>query len=119
MRATIGHTRHKRKKKYLDAARGFWGRRSKCYKRVRETLFRAWRFAYYHRRLRKRDFRRLWIERISAGARELGLTYSTFIYALRRAQIEVNRKMLADLAVRDPAGFKAIVEQARAKLQAS
>ena len=119
MRAPKGYARNHKRKRMIKQASGFWGCRSKQYRRAKETLMRAWAFAYRDRRTRKREFRSLWIERINAAARIHGLNYSRFMGALKKAQIEVDRKQLADLAVRDPQAFEALVEQARPHLQAS
>ena len=106
--------RLKRKKQIMKAARGAFGGRSKLWKAAKETVERGWRYAYRDRRNKKRDFRRLWIQRINAGARLNGMSYSVFINGLAKAGIEVDRKILADLAVRDPQAFTALADQARA-----
>jgi large subunit ribosomal protein L20 len=103
-----------RRKKILKAAKGNFGGRRKLYKTALQTVQRAGQFAYEHRRLKKRDFRRLWITRINAAARLNGLTYSTLIAGLKLASVDVNRKLLADLAVHDPAAFAKIAEVAKA-----
>jgi len=102
-----------RRKKILDAAKGNFGGRRKLYKSALQTVQRAGQFAYEHRRTRKRDFRSLWIVRINAAARINGLSYSTLIAGLKRANVEVNRKLLADLAVRDAAAFAKLAEVAK------
>jgi large subunit ribosomal protein L20 len=102
-----------RRKKVLKAAKGNFGGRRKLYKSALQTVQRAGQFAYEHRRTRKRDFRRLWITRINAAARINGLSYSTLISGLKRANVEVNRKLLADLAVRDAAAFAKLAEVAK------
>ena len=102
-----------KRRKVLKAAKGNYSGRRKLYKSALQTEQRAGRFAYIHRRTRKRDFRRLWITRINAAARIHGLSYSALISGLKRANIEVNRKMLADLAVRDAAAFAKIAEVAK------
>jgi large subunit ribosomal protein L20 len=107
---------NRRKKKVLSKTRGFWGARSRLYRTAQEALNRAQAYAYRDRRSRKRDFRRLWIARINAAARMNGLSYSQFIFGLDKAGVEVNRKLLADMAVRDPKAFAAVAEQARAHL---
>ena len=104
---------HKRKKKIMRAAKGARGARSKLYKSAKENVERGLRYAYRDRRRRKRDFRRLWIVRINAGARLHDLSYSRFMAGLKQAGVEINRKMLADLAVRDPVAFGALVEVAK------
>ena len=102
-----------RRRKVLKAAKGNYSGRRKLYKTALQTLQRAGQFAYEHRRTRKRDFRRLWIVRINAAARVNGLSYSTLISGLKRANIDVNRKLLADLAVRDAAAFAKLAEVAK------
>ena len=102
-----------RRRKTLKAAKGNIGGRRKLIKSAIQTVQRAGQFAYEHRRLRKRDFRRLWITRINAAARINGLSYSTLISGLKRAHIDVNRKLLADLAVRDVAAFAKLAEVAK------
>ena len=111
--------RLKRKKQIMKAARGAFGGRSKLWKAAKETVERGWRYAYRDRRNKKRDFRRLWIQRINAGARLNGMSYSVFINGLAQAGIEVDRKILADLAVRDPQAFTALADQARSALTAA
>ena len=106
----------KRKKKVLKQARGYFGARSRLIRTAREAVNRAQLYAYRDRRTRKRDFRRLWIARINAAARLNGMSYSQLIHGLNGAQIAINRKVLADLAVREPASFTAVVEQARSHL---
>ena len=103
-----------RRKKILKAAKGNFSGRRKLYKTALQTVQRAGQFAYEHRRLKKRTFRALWIARINAAARLHGLTYSTMIAALKKANVDVNRKLLADLAVRDAAAFAKIAEVAKA-----
>lgn len=105
--------RNKRKKKILKEARGYYGGRSKLYRPAKNAVERGWSYAYRDRRQRKRDFRRLWIARINAAARQNGLSYSRFVNGLRNAGVELNRKMLADLAVRDPAAFAKLSELAK------
>ena len=105
-----GRERHK---KTLKAAKGNFSGRSRLYKSAKETVMRGLQYAYEHRRLKKRDFRRLWITRINAAARINGLSYSALISGLKRANVEVNRKLLADLAVRDAAAFAKLAEVAK------
>ena len=105
---------HKKRRKVMKLAKGYWGAKSKQYRAASEQVARSLRYAYTGRKLRKRDFRRLWITRINAAARLNGMSYSTFINGLKKQNIEVNRKMLADLAVNDPAGFAKLVEIAKA-----
>jgi large subunit ribosomal protein L20 len=111
--------RLKRKKQIMKAARGAYGGRSKLWKAAKETVERGWRYAYRDRKNKKRDFRRLWITRINAAAHQNDMSYSVFMSGLKKAGIEVDRKILADLAVRDPQAFAAIAEQARAALSAA
>jgi large subunit ribosomal protein L20 len=102
-----------RKKQIMKAARGAFGARSKLWGPATETVERGWRYAYRDRRNKKRDFRRLWIIRINAAARQGDMSYSTFMNGLKLAGVEIDRKVLADLAVRDPNAFTALVERAR------
>ena len=111
--------RLKRKKQVMKAARGAFGARSKLWRPAKETVERGWRYAYRDRRNKKRDFRRLWITRINAAARMNEMSYSTFMNGLRKAGIEVDRKILADLAVRDQLAFAALVTAAREALEAA
>ncbi|MGB1718518.1 MAG: 50S ribosomal protein L20, partial [Candidatus Latescibacterota bacterium] len=104
------------KKKVLAKAKGYWGARSRLYRTAQEAVNRAEAYAYRDRRVRKRDFRQLWIARINAAARINGLSYSRLIHGLDKAGVEINRKVLADLAVTDPPAFSAIAEQAKAHL---
>ena len=104
---------HKKRRKVLKLAKGYWGAKSKQYRTASEPVRRSLRYAYEGRKMRKRDFRRLWIARITAAARLNGMSYSTFISGLKKKNIEVNRKMLADLAVNDPAAFAQLVEMAK------
>ena len=113
-RAVSNVPRLKRKKQILKAARGAFGARSKLWKPAKETVERGWRYAYRDRKNKKRDFRRLWITRINAAAHLNDMNYSTFIDGLHKAGIEVDRKILADIAVRDPAAFAALADKARA-----
>jgi large subunit ribosomal protein L20 len=108
--------RLKRKKKIMRAAKGARGGRSKLYKSAKENVERGLAYAYRDRRNRKRDFRRLWIVRINAACRVHDLSYSRFMNGLRKAGVEINRKMLADLAVRDPVAFGALAEVAKKSL---
>lgn len=115
-RVKRGVTKHARHKKVLAQTKGFRGRHSKAYKPAKNRLEKALRYAYRDRRLKKRDFRALWIQRINAGVRPLGLTYSRFISGLKKAGIELDRKVLADLALREPESFAVLVKQAQAAL---
>jgi len=116
-RVKRGVTAHARHKKILDLAKGYRGRRSTVYRVAKEAVMRAGQYAYRDRRNRKRVFRALWITRINAAAREHGLTYSVFINGLLKAQIEIDRKVLAELAVNDKAAFSAIVDQVKSTLE--
>lgn len=106
----------KRRKRTLKLAKGYWGSKSKHFKMAKEAVMKSGNYAYIGRRQRKRDFRRLWITRISAACRMNGMSYSAFMNGLKKANIELNRKMLAELAVSDQTGFAAIVAQAKAAL---
>jgi large subunit ribosomal protein L20 len=112
-RATNSVARRKRRKKVLDRAKGYYGRKHSSYRFANEQLMRSDAYAYRDRRTRKRDFRRLWITRINAACRQEGMSYSDFMHGLKKAEVEVNRKMLADIAVNDPDGFRRFVELAR------
>ncbi len=107
----------KQRRTVLDRAKGFRGARSRRYRIANESVLHAMRYSYRDRRARKGDFRKLWITRINAAARAEGLSYSRFINGLKRAEVEVDRKVLADLAVRDPDAFRALVGVARTALQ--
>ena|SRR5688572_20313011 len=109
--------RLKRKKQIMKAAKGAFGGRSKLWKAAKETVERGWVYAYRDRKAKKRDFRRLWIVRINAAARLNGMSYSTFIQGVQAAGIEVDRKILADLAVKDAAAFTLIADKARGALK--
>lgn len=100
----------KRKKRVLKKAKGFWGDRSKQFQQSRRALMHALVYAYRDRRVKKRDFRRLWITRINAACRQEGITYSVFINGLKKAQVKIDRKILADIVVKDYAAFKKILE---------
>ncbi len=115
-RATSGVPRHQRKKKYFRAARGYFGGRSKLWRIAKNAVERGWVYSYRDRKQRKRQFRRLWIARINAAVRAHDINYSRFMEGLRRAGIEVNRKVLADLAVREPEAFAELVAQAKSAL---
>lgn len=107
-----------RRKKVLKQAKGYYGARSRQFKVAKQAVIKAGQYAYRDRRQRKRQFRNLWIVRINAGARAHGLSYSRFIAGLKKAAIEVDRKVLADLAMNEPAAFAALAEQARQALEA-
>ncbi|MQA90075.1 MAG: 50S ribosomal protein L20 [Gemmatimonas sp.] len=115
-RVSMNVARLKRKNKILKHAKGYFGRRKNLYKTAKEAVERGWRYSYRDRKNRKRDFRRLWIVRINAAARQHELTYSRFMNGLKLAGIELNRKQLADLAIRDPDAFAHLADQARAAL---
>lgn len=112
-RVKRGATARRRHKKLLKQTKGHWGTKHRLYRRAHESLLKSLSYAYRHRRERKGDFRRLWIARINAAARETGLSYSRFIDGLKKAGVAMDRKMLADLAVRDPAVFAELVRVAR------
>ena len=114
MRVKRGVAGHRRHKKFLKMAKGYIGAGSRLYRTARERVERALCFAFRDRKMKKRDFRRLWIVRINSAARINGVSYSKFINGLSKAEIGVNRKMLADLAVREPAVFAQIVQAAKA-----
>ena len=111
-----GVTKHRRHKKILKLAKGYYSARRRRYRAAKEAVLHAHMYAYAHRRERKGDFRKLWILRIGAASRDLGLTYSQFTNGLSRASIQVNRKLLADLAVREPNTFSQLVEKAKEAL---
>ena len=115
-RVKKGLNSHKRRKKTLKLAKGYYGSASRHYRTAKTAVMRAQRFAFVGRKQKKRDYRKLWIARINAAARLNGISYSRLINGLKLANIEINRKMLAELAVNDPAAFTKIVEEAKAKL---
>ena len=117
-RVKRGVTAGRRHKKVLHKAKGYYNARRKIYRVAKQAVIKAGQYAYRDRRAKKREFRALWIARINAGARQHGLSYSRFINGLLKAGIRIDRKMLANLAIPDPAAFTAIVEQAKAKLAA-
>ena len=106
----------KRRKSTLKAAKGYWGAKSKHFQMAKQAVLKSGNYAFAGRKMKKRDFRRLWIARISAQAKVNGMNYSTFMHGLKKAGIDLNRKMLAELAVNDKAAFAALVEQAKAAL---
>jgi len=112
-----GPSSRRKKKKILKLAKGYRGQRSRSYRRAKEAVMRALYYQYRDRKLRKREFRRLWIARINAAVRAYGLNYSTFINGLKKAGIQLNRKILADMAVRDPQAFEQIVNRVKEALQ--
>jgi len=105
MRVKRGNKARRRRKKIVRAAKGYWGQRSRVFRRAKEALIKAWTYSYRDRRTRKRDFRRLWITRINAACRINGTSYSRFIKGLKDSGIEIDRKILADIAVRNPDDF--------------
>ncbi len=113
-RGVIGHARHK---KILKLAKGYRGRANSCFRIAIEKVEKALRYAYRDRRAKKRDFRGLWIQRINAGTRQYGMPYSRFMNGLKKAGIALDRKVLADIAAREPEAFKSLVEKAQAALQ--
>jgi large subunit ribosomal protein L20 len=113
-RAKRGFKARRRRNRVLKEAKGFHSARSRLFAYAKEVVMKAWVYAYAHRKLRKRDFRRLWIARINAGARQNGTTYSRLMHALKKADIELDRKVLADLAVNDATAFGGIVKTASA-----
>ena len=115
-RVTRGVTSHAKHKKVLEQAKGFYGRRKNTIRTAKAAVDKAGQYAYRDRKVRKRNFRSLWIQRINAAARLEGMTYSQFIFGLEKAGIEMDRKVLADIAGNDPTGFKAIADKGRAAL---
>ena len=108
----------KKRREVLEAAKGYRGLKKNSYKKAKEQVMKSLAYSYRDRRARKRDFRRLWIIRINAGARQNGLSYNQFMHGLRKAEIELDRKVLADIAVSDPKAFGALAEAAKAALAA-
>ena len=106
----------KRRNKTLKLAKGYWGAKSKHFKMAKQAVMKSGNYAYVGRKQKKRNFRQLWITRISAAAKMNGMNYSTFMNGLKKADITLNRKMLSEIAINDPAGFTAIVEKAKAAL---
>jgi len=106
----------KRRNKVLKAAKGYWGAKSKHFKMAKQAVMKSGNYAFAGRKLKKRDFRRLWITRISAQAKINGMNYSTFMHGLKLAGVDLNRKMLSEIAVADPAAFAALAEKAKAAL---
>jgi large subunit ribosomal protein L20 len=113
-RAKNAVARHRKHRRILKAASGYRGTRRRLYRAAKEAVLHARQYAYVHRRLRKRDFRRLWIARINAASRNSGMPYSRFIAGLKRQGVELNRKVLAEMALRDPAAFTQLVQLAGA-----
>jgi len=117
MRVKRGVTARRRHKKYLKLAEGYWGRKHLLYKTAREAVEKSLKYSYRDRKAKKRDFRALWIIRINAKAREYGLNYSTFIKGLKKANIDINRKILAELAVNNPSDFQNLIEVSKRVLE--
>ena len=115
-RVKRGVTSHAKHKKVLDAAKGYYGRRKNTIRVAKQAVEKAMQYAYRDRKNRKRNFRSLWIQRLNAGAREHGMTYSRLIDGLAKAGIDIDRKVLSDIAIREPEAFTAIVEKAKAAL---
>lgn len=113
-----GLMRHKRHKKIVDQAKGYWGRKKNVFLRANEQVMKSGQYAFRDRRAKKRDFRRLWIVRITAACREHDIKYSELIHALTVSGIQIDRKMLSEMAIHDPATFGAVVKQAKAGLSA-
>jgi len=113
MRATNAPASRERRRRRLELAKGFYGARSKLFRTATEAVDRAMRLSTAHRKLKKRDFRRLWIARVNAAARQEGISYSKLVAGLTKAGVALNRKMLSEIAIQDPAGFKTIVEIAK------
>lgn len=107
----------KRRKKVLKLAKGYFGAKSKLFKTAKEAVMKSGNYAYIGRRLKKRDFRKLWITRISAAAKQNGMNYSTFMNGLKKSGVELNRKMLSEIAVHDAAAFTALADKAKAALK--
>lgn len=107
----------KRRKKVLKLAKGYFGAKSKLFKTAKEAVMKSGNYAYIGRRLKKRDFRKLWITRISAAAKLNGMNYSTFMNGLKKSGVELNRKMLSEVAIHDPAAFTALAEKAKTALK--
>jgi len=118
-RAVNGTISRKRRKKILKLAKGFRSMRSKNFRKAKEAVMKALSYAYRDRRTRKRDFRRLWIARINAAVRAEGLTYSKFMYGLKKANINLNRKVLSNMAIENEASFKELTKTAREQLQSA
>jgi large subunit ribosomal protein L20 len=116
MRVKGGIVTRRRHKKILNMTKGQWGTRSTLFRRANEAMMKSYWYAYRDRRVRRREFRRLWIARINAGSRANGMSYSQLIHGLKKADVQLDRKVLADLAVREPAAFTQIVEVAKEAL---
>lgn len=116
MRTTKGAARHKAKKRIFKRAKGYWGGRRKLLRTVKETLLRAGDYAFRDRRVKKREFRKLWIIRLSAAVAERGLRYSQFIHGLKKANIALDRKSLSEIAIHDPPAFDAVFAEVKSAL---
>ena len=116
MRVKGGVVTRRRHKKIIDMTKGQWGTRSKLFRRANESMMKSYWYAYRDRRVRRREFRRLWIARINAASRANGMSYSQFIHGLKQANVQLDRKVLADLAVREPQAFAQVVEVAKSAL---
>lgn len=117
MRVKGGTVTRQRRKKWLKLAKGYWGHKSVGFRVAKQAVVKSWTYAFRDRKQVKRDFRKLWIARINASVRPLGISYSQLINGLKKAQIEVNRKMLSELAIHYPEVFKSIVDQAKQALK--
>ena len=117
MRIKRGVNAVKKRRKILKLAKGYFGAKSKLYRIARQAVMKSLSYAYVGRKAKKRDFRKLWIARINAGCRANGMSYSTFMHGLKLAGLNLNRKVLADMAITDPAGFTALTETAKAQLK--
>lgn len=115
-RVKRGVTSHQRHKKILKLAKGYRGSKSKLYRVANEQVMKSGQYAYIHRRLKKRDFRRLWIARINAAARNNGMSYSRLVHGLKVAGVDINRKILSEMAISDPQGFTRLTEVAKASI---
>jgi large subunit ribosomal protein L20 len=118
-RVTNTPARLKRKRRLRKAAKGYWGGRSKLHKVLKENLHRAWQYAYKGRRLKKRDFRSLWIVRLAAAAEARGLKYSRFVHGLKLAGVTIDRKTLSELAIHDPSAFDGVFARAKSALESA
>ena len=116
MRVKGGFTTQRRHKKVISMTKGQWGTRSKLFRRANESMMKSYWYAYRDRKVRRREYRRLWITRINAGSRQHGMSYSKLIHGLKQADVQLDRKVLADLAVRDEVAFAAIVDMAKQAL---
>lgn len=118
MRVKTGFVRRRKHKKILKLAKGYYLSKSKVFRRANEQVIRSLYYSYIHRRERKRSFRKLWIMRINAAVREFGLNYSKFMHALKKLNVNLNRKVLSEMAINEPEAFKKIVEQAKIAINA-